>query len=331
MILITGPVASGKRTYAATFGYTPEQMSSDVRSDAPVIYDVQDAVRAFLAETPDKQAAIDALLPLLIDRDIVIASEVGSGVIPLEYADRLFRETAGRLINVLAQNADQVIRMVWGIPQMLKRVMPVTLVRHGQTQGNLEKRYNGRTDEPLCEQGEAYVREAGKHDVFMQSETPVVFVSPLLRARQTASILYPKARQVVVDDLQEMDFGDFEGRTACEMINDDAYLEWVNSGAEGPCPNGECRAEFMDRVIRGFKSAVQQACDMGLSECVIVAHGGTIMCVMSELADSSRSYFEWHVENCVPVQARCDVCSWIVSDAVIGGEFSDALMHLSSK
>lgn len=330
MILIIGPIASGKRTYAAQLGYAPEQMSADVHSDAPVIYDVQDAVRAFLAETPDRQAAIDALLPLLANRDVVIACEVGSGVIPLEFADRLFRETAGRLTNMLAQRADRVVRMVWGIPQELKRVMPVTLVRHGQTQGNLEKRYNGRTDEPLCEQGEAGVREASVQAVFAQSETPVVFVSPLKRARQTAAILYPKARQVAVDDLREMDFGDFEGRTACEMINDQAYLDWVNSGAAGPCPNGECQAEFADRIIRGFKSAVQQACDMGLSECVIVAHGGTIMCVMSELTDSSRSYFEWHVQNCVPVQARCDVCNWVVSDAVIGGEFSDALMHLAS-
>ena len=325
MILITGPVASGKRTYAATLGYAPEQMSADVHSDAAVVYDVQDAVRAFLAQTPDKQAAICELLPLLADRDVVITSEVGSGVIPLEYADRLFRETAGRLTNELAQRADQVVRMVWGIPQILKRVIPVTLVRHGKTQGNLERRYNGRTDEPLCEQGEAYVREAAARDVFAQSETPIVFVSPLLRARQTAAILYPNARQIIVDDLREMDFGDFEGRTACEMITDDAYLAWVNSGAEDPCPNGESRAMLTERVVRGFKSAVQQACALGLSECVIVGHGGTVMCVMSELSDSSRGYFEWHVDNCVAVQARCDTVSWTLSQAVIRGEVSDPL------
>ncbi|MBE6464076.1 MAG: hypothetical protein E7003_01905 [Eggerthellaceae bacterium] len=331
MILITGPVASGKRTYTEKLGYTVEQMSADVHSDSPVIYDVQEAVRAFLANNPDKQAALDELMPLLLNRDVVITTEVGSGVIPLEYTDRLFRETAGRLTNELALHADEVIRMVWGIPQTLKRIMRVTLVRHGKTQGNLEKRYNGSTDEPLCEEGEECAREASVRDVFAKCETPVVFVSPLLRARQTASILYPRARQIVVDGLQEMDFGDFEGRTACEMITDDAYIAWVNSGAEDVCPNGESRAIFMDRVVRAFKSAVTQACEMGLPECIIVGHGGTIMCVMDALVDSEKSYFEWHVQNCVAVKARCDMVSWTVCDVDIEGGMSDSLMHLASK
>ena len=65
-----------------------------------------------------------------------------------------------------------------------RHAMTVYLIRHGQTQGNLERRYIGSTDQPLCPQG----REA-----LEGREMPSVdglYVSPLLRCRQTAAILF---------------------------------------------------------------------------------------------------------------------------------------------
>ena len=89
--------------------------------------------------------------------------------------------------------------------------MTVYLIRHGQTQGNLERRYIGSTDQPLCPQG----REA-----LEGREMPSVdglYVSPLLRCRQTAAILFPNRGMEVVEDLRECDFGAFEGRTYEEL------------------------------------------------------------------------------------------------------------------
>ena len=93
----------------------------------------------------------------------------------------------------------------------------VYLIRHGLTEGNRLRRYIGRTDEPLCAAGRAALSAAPLKGI----ET--VYVSPLLRARETAAILFPHARQIVVDGLREMDFGAFENRSADDMKNDAAY------------------------------------------------------------------------------------------------------------
>ena len=59
--------------------------------------------------------------------------------------------------------------------------MIIYLLRHGTTQYNVEKRYQGQRDIPLSEEGRARVRRA-------DFTTDVVYVSPLTRARQTAQI-----------------------------------------------------------------------------------------------------------------------------------------------
>ena len=89
------------------------------------------------------------------------------------------------------------------------------LIRHGAAAGNLEHRYLGRTDQPLCPEGAAQVlalkerlRERGMDTV------DALFVSSLLRARQTAALLFPEQRSTVLPGLRETDFGVFEGKTA---------------------------------------------------------------------------------------------------------------------
>ena len=63
--------------------------------------------------------------------------------------------------------------------------MKWVLIRHGQTQGNLEKRYIGcRTDEPLCEAGRLALREK-KYPAVSR-----VFVSPMRRCVETAQAVY---------------------------------------------------------------------------------------------------------------------------------------------
>ena len=83
--------------------------------------------------------------------------------------------------------------------------MKVWLIRHGMTRLGEEKRYQGVLDEGLSGQGRAALKRAA----FTPSR---VHVSPLLRARETAGLLFPASEQIVVSDLREMDFGVFDGR-----------------------------------------------------------------------------------------------------------------------
>ena len=103
MIFITGPLYSGKRTFARTLPGT-------------CITDVQD-----LAAGADD---LEKLADKLTAYDIVLATEVGGGVVPIDPAQRAAREAAGRLACLLAARADCVVQMFCGIPTILKGELP---------------------------------------------------------------------------------------------------------------------------------------------------------------------------------------------------------------
>ena len=169
--------------------------------------------------------------------------------------------------------------------------MRVVLLRHGATALNEARRYQGRIDEPLSEAGRSALRASALRPRIVQ-------VSPLRRARETASLLFPEARQVVVEALTEMDFGDFDGRSADEMADDAAYRAWVEAGCEPAPPGGESLAAFKERVVAAVGELVDNAAgadDETLSSgpLIIVAHGGTIMAALERFAEPRREYFEW--------------------------------------
>ena len=117
MILIVGSAGSGKRSFVKSLGYTDTQIADAELNTCPVVIHLEQLVFA----DPD---CADALLPLLLQKDAVLCREVGSGVMPVDDAERAGREATGRLCILLAQQADCVIRMVCGIPTILKGTLP---------------------------------------------------------------------------------------------------------------------------------------------------------------------------------------------------------------
>lgn len=104
MIFITGPLYSGKRTYAKKLGGRQIAGVQDLAADA------QD---------------LTALANELAARyDVVIATEIGGGVVPMDAGQRTAREAAGRLACLLAARADIVVEMFCGIPTALKGGLP---------------------------------------------------------------------------------------------------------------------------------------------------------------------------------------------------------------
>ena len=164
--------------------------------------------------------------------------------------------------------------------------MKIYLMRHGETALKAGGAYQGWIDEPLSAAGETALRNRSPYGGW-------VYVSPLRRARQTAAIGLPYARQVVAEDLKEMNFGDFEGRSPDEMKDDPAYRAWVDSGCLDRCPNGETKAEFSARTCAAFAALVDMALKRGDEALWIVAHGGTQMVVMETFVDPSRPYYSW--------------------------------------
>lgn len=88
--------------------------------------------------------------------------------------------------------------------------MKIYFVRHGITQGNIEQRYNGIVDEPLCVKGREDL--AAKKDTYTGIEFDYIYSSPLTRCKQSFEILFPDLEvDEYRDDLVEMDFGDWAG------------------------------------------------------------------------------------------------------------------------
>ena len=137
--------------------------------------------------------------------------------------------------------------------------MKCVLIRHGKTAGNLAGRYIGcRTDEPLCPEGIAQLRE-GRYPAVER-----VFASPLRRCRETARLLYPAMEMEIVEDFRE------------------------------PFPGGESKAEFSRRCVRAFAACVARA---GVSSAAFVVHGGTIMAILEKYARPPGTYYDFQVGN----------------------------------
>lgn len=164
--------------------------------------------------------------------------------------------------------------------------MLIYLLRHGQTEYNAQKRYQGQRDIPLSPEGAAQLRRA-------DFDPDVVYVSTLQRTSQTARILFPEAKLVPVDGLKEMCFGSFEGRNYIEMEHDPDYLAWVAANCESPCPDGETKASFSERICRAFSALVDKALADGEELLVILAHGGTQMAALERYALPHKDYYEW--------------------------------------
>ena len=113
------------------------------------------------------------------------------------------------------------------------------------------------------------------------------------RTAETAEILFPNARQIVVPDLREMDFGIFEGKSYLDMENLPAYRAWVEGGCVDAPPGGESRAAFCRRVCAAFEALMNQTLAAGEERLAIVAHGGTQMAVMERFALPRQDYFSW--------------------------------------
>ena len=168
--------------------------------------------------------------------------------------------------------------------------MLIYLLRHGQTEYNAQKRYQGQRDIPLSPEGAAQLRRA-------DFDPDVVYVSTLQRTSQTACILFPEAKLVPVDGLKEMCFGSFEGRNFIEMEHDPDYLAWVNANCESPCPDGETKAAFCERICAAFSALVDKSLADGEEMLVILAHGGTQMAAMERYALPHKDYYEWCAPN----------------------------------
>jgi probable phosphoglycerate mutase len=148
------------------------------------------------------------------------------------------------------------------------RMGEIVVLRHGQTEWSRSGQHTGVTDLPLLPEGE---RQAQALRRSLAGRTfNEVWVSPRLRARRTAELagLTPTA---VDDDLVEVDYGGYEGRTTADISEELGrdWSVWRDGTVPGATP-GETLAEVGTRVDRVLDRARQLLAD---GDVALVAHG----------------------------------------------------------
>ena len=151
----------------------------------------------------------------------------------------------------------------------------IVLVRHGETVGESSVRYYGSTDVALSDLGREQARQARL--ALPGDDFPLFVTSPLARAWESARIVFPHAPARLLDELREIDFGDWEGLSADEIRARDPvrYEDWQQKRPGFEFPGGERRADFQARVDR----AVDAMLASGVSSALAVVHKGVIRAI----------------------------------------------------
>ncbi|OYW73926.1 MAG: histidine phosphatase family protein [Verrucomicrobia bacterium 12-59-8] len=120
----------------------------------------------------------------------------------------------------------------------------IHFIRHGETKWTFSSRHTGRTDIPLTALGEDEVREWGKR--LCKIPFAHVLTSPLIRARRTCELVGLAKDAELEPDLQEWDYGDYEGVCSVDIRKERPGWNVFRDG----CPNGESPEEISARADR---------------------------------------------------------------------------------
>jgi alpha-ribazole phosphatase len=176
----------------------------------------------------------------------------------------------------------------------------ITLIRHGESIWNGERRIQGNQDPPLSPRGR---QQAALLSARLGSHLPqrpaALYASPLRRAVETAEIVAAAVSLPVMTEsgLREMALGSWEGRTVPEIRADapGAYEAWLRDPQAHPAPGGERLEAFAARVIAGFERlrGFHPGADL-----ILVSHGGPIKALLCHILGLEvRSLFRIKQDN----------------------------------
>jgi probable phosphoglycerate mutase len=185
-------------------------------------------------------------------------------------------------------------------------VTTLLLARHGETDWNAQRRWQGHSDPPLNERGREQARELAA----ALDGVDVIYTSDLARARETAEILGARlGLEVRLDPrLRERSFGAWEGKTWDELEQGfaDALERWRAGETHGP-EDAEPYADFSRRVESFLEDVVHRHPG---ARVLVVGHGGSIRAIhaLAEGLDYARDHLQ------IPAVANCGLSRYAVLD-----------------
>lgn len=184
----------------------------------------------------------------------------------------------------------------------------IYLIRNGLTQGAVEGRYIGHTDEPLSVEGRKQLIELAENYIY--PDVDAVISSPLKRCTETAKLLYPGKEPLIIDGIIECNFGEFENKSADELADDENFSEWIKGGLDIAPPHGESNREFSIRIYNAFIKIIEGILKAGIKETAIVTHGGIIMSWLSAFGLPEAPLTDWRTPCGCGYMIRLDASVW---------------------
>lgn len=185
----------------------------------------------------------------------------------------------------------------------------IHLIRHGAVDETLRGKYIGRTDVGLSEKGKQSLRKLYESGVYPHPRA--VFSSPLLRCTETCSILFPEQKPECLPAFSECDFGEWENRSAAELAGDPKFAEWLQNSEKTPPPGGESGKVFANRITKGFERLVGRLMQEGITESVLVTHGGVIMTLLAVYGLPQAPAYQWRMDNGYGFSLRINPFLWM--------------------
>lgn len=195
----------------------------------------------------------------------------------------------------------------------------LVLLRHGESQFNLENRFTGWLDVPLSSKGILEAKEAGEKIKREDIHFDKAYVSNLKRTQDSLKyvleIIKEKIPTESTDALNERHYGDLQGldkKETAEKFGEGQVKIWRRSYDVAP-PNGESLKETAARTLPYFNSKIMGDIKEG-KNVLVVAHGNSLRCIVMSLDRLSREQvMELNIPTGIPIVYEFDQALNIIS------------------
>ncbi len=198
----------------------------------------------------------------------------------------------------------------------------LTLLRHGESQWNLENRFTGWVDVDLSQKGESEARRAGA--LLREVPIDVLFTSVLKRAMRTAEIALTEAGRTGLpmhrdQALNERHYGDLQGlnkaETAEKYGTEQVHI-WRRS-YDVPPPGGESLKDTRERVAPYFDEHIAPLLRAG-TNVLVVAHGNSLRSLIMLIEQlTPEEILKTEISTGVPITYELDADLHVVSKTVL--------------
>ncbi len=181
----------------------------------------------------------------------------------------------------------------------------IHFIRHGITEGIVNKWYYGNVDLPLIDEGIKELNEFKAQGIYPDVKNASCYTSGMLRANQTFEVIYGNSNYEVIDNLKEISFGDWECKTFEEIKALEGFELWVNDkSGTFTFPGGDSPLGFYERVSKGLDKLLENHFKLestcksnpsgGDATSIAVCHGGVIsVCMCQLLKEPKDTFWQW--------------------------------------